>query len=131
MQGIQAQVDQHSSPPPLPSVSFTSDDTDCNDKENRPSLSSIRVEIEIISPKRQIPNKMSKTTRGTQVITESPFKKELEKKLDDAKKKNVLKATIKRKINKIAKKDGKKKKSNEKESWLCKLCGENREENMI
>lgn len=138
---IQAQGSQTLTPPSLPSTTSASSDMNINGKETHPNVLSIRAEIENISPKLQIstcPNKISQRTTRTQVLTESPYKNELEQKLNEAKKKSTAKnltakKTLKKKNIecKTNNEVNKKKKIKKTESWFCKLCSENREEGMI
>lgn len=104
-----------------------------------PSTSSVKSTIESISPVRKIGRSKITTATSATVLTESPYKNELERKIEIQKKKlPKIKIEVKTEKPKIKNKENiiissKKPKHNEKETeaWLCLLCNEDRPENMI
>lgn len=95
---------------------------------------SVRTTLETISPLRAIPGNsrpLKRKTTGAIIITESPYKKELEGKIEESKKKNVSKnlSAMKTKTQKENKK--KKQEKDENGSWYCTLCQEDLKETMI
>lgn len=109
-------------------------DSDINNKENL-SNEKIRLDIQNISPMATLTQSKKKIRKTTvsQVLTESPYKTELENKLKVKIKKlnlNPQKVT-KRKSDTNGNRNSRKKKKEDAATWYCKICQENRQEDMI
>lgn len=128
------------STPPIiqPGPSTISQDTSRNDHQV------IKSQLNILSPVpciKAVINKIKKGTRPTMELTSSPYKNEMEAKENRNKNKkpklNLTQIKTEKGINKTTKRNNtdkicnKTKKNKAKESWLCQLCKEDREENMI
>lgn len=91
--------------------------------------------LEMLSPTRAIPgksNQLKRKTTAAVVITGSPYKTELENKIEESKKKTVSKnldAKESKPTNR-SRKGNKKQEQKKDESWFCKICEEDRKENM-
>lgn len=117
------------------------EDQDKPKQDSRPDTKrNIQSFIQSISPKCSLPPK-AKTKRGTtsQILTDSPYKKELEEKNKLKESKNAVcrnfneKKNLKKKLDNHAKnvKNKRLKVEKENETWYCKLCKENIQEDMI
>lgn len=106
--------------------------------------SKIKSHLNILSPVpciKTVIEKMKKGTKPTMELTSSTYKNEIEAKENINKRKkpvlDIKKVKTEKGINKTKKRRNanetctKNKKIKAKESWLCQLCKEDREENMI
>lgn len=106
---------------------------------------SIRAQLQELSPiPRIVQNKLSRGTTASQILTESPYKNDLENKIDNNKRKKVklnlttkttgIVTTFKKphQTKIVGKKKGKAVRGkNDNMNWYCILCDENIKESMI
>lgn len=78
-------------------------------------------------------SKPLKKAAGALVITGSPYKKGLKNKIEEAKKKTILKKEggNKSTSTKISQKENKKQEQDKNDSWYCIICQESEKENVI
>lgn len=103
--------------------------------EANKSTKSIRETLEILSPLNSIPGhskQLNRKVTGSLVITGSPYKQELEIKIEETKNKTISKKlNFKKTITPQKGNKKKKQEQDENDSWYCKICQEDVKENMI